>query len=349
MHDPRSSSISIILTGGTIGAVLLDHSTRVEAAGNDTLRTRIAALTSKQGFDVQFHQLLCKASEDFDMPEWHAIASKVDELINQGCKRFLITHGTDTLPFTATMLQLLFAKRDISIALAAAFYPLADARSDAIPNLTAAMALLTDAQFHAGVYVPFRGTGQEVLLHHAMHVKQMAADAGGFDSFYGAAAGIYKELTGLSWANQNVEEIKTDFKVPSQEAMVDATRHVYFLGTYPGLNLLPYHALARKNDILLVIRNYHSGTANSSDGHGSIAEFIKTFPESLVAFSPLPAALVTKPYESTLNLMRMGAYMYRDLPVHKLYVLGLLGIANGLSPHAALAPAQNWLLNSIAE
>jgi hypothetical protein len=112
------------------------------------------------------------------------------------------------------------------------------------------------------------------------------------------------------------------------------------------MNLAPYHALAKQNDILLVIRNYHSGTANASDVQGGVAEFMRLFPNSLVAFSPLPAALVKKPYESTWNLMRLGAHVYRDLPPHKLYVLGVLGIANGLSPRDALAPAKQWLLNA---
>lgn len=338
--------IAIILTGGTIGSILTDDATRADTAGNALLQSRMESLTKNRIFDFKFHQLLAKDSGDFDMPDWHAVASQVDTLIKQGCKRFLITHGTDTLPFTATLLQLLFGKRDVSIALAAAFYPLADPRTDATANITAAMALLTQPDPRKGVFIPFRGTGRDVTLHHATNVQQMSADAGSFHSFYNAAVGVYKEGIGIEWAEDRQQEIETDFQIPTCESMVAAARRVYFLAAYPGMNLVPYHAIAAKENILLVIRNYHSGTANASDVHGGVIEFIKRFPESLVVFAPLPAALVKKPYESTWNLMRMGAYVYRDLPPHKLYVLGVLGIANGLQPREAVAPAKPWLLNT---
>lgn len=345
MPSTAKPSIAIILTGGTIGSILTENATRADMAGNQLLQSRMESLTKNRIFDFHFHQLLAKDSGDFDMPDWHAIASEVDAQIKKGCRRFLITHGTDTLPFTATLLQLLFAKRDVSIALAAAFYPLEDARTDATANITAAMALLTQPEPRKGVFIPFRGTGRDVTLHHATNVQQMSADAGSFHSFYDAAVGVYKEGIGIEWAEDRPKQIETDFQVPACESMVSAAKRVYFLAAYPGMNLAPYHALAAKENILLVIRNYHSGTANASDGHGGVAEFMKRFPESLVVFAPLPAALVKKPYESTWNLMRMGAYVYRDLPPHKLYVLGVLGMANGLQPREAIAPAQPWLMN----
>ncbi len=338
-------SVAIILTGGTIGSVLTDEATRADDAGNALLQSRMEALTKNRIFDFHFHPLLAKDSGDFDMADWHAIASEVDALIKLGCKRFLITHGTDTLPFTATLLQLLFGKRDVSVALAAAFFPLCDPRSDATANITASMALLTQPEPRRGVFIPFRGTGRDVTLHHATHVQQMSADAGSFHSFYDAAVGVYKEGVGIEWAEDKPQQIETDYSIPTQESMVHAAKRVYFLSAYPGMNLAPYHALAAKENILLVIRNYHSGTANAHDGHGGIAEFIKRFPESLIAFAPLPAAYIKKPYESTLALMDMGAFIYRDLPPHKLYVLGVLGLANGLAPRDALLPAQPWLMN----
>ncbi len=348
MPNTARPSIAIILTGGTIGSVLTDNATRADMAGNQLLQSRMESLTKNRIFDFHFHQLLAKDSGDFDMPEWHAVASEVDAQIKKGCKRFLITHGTDTLPFTATLLQLLFGKRDVSIALAAAFYPLEDARTDATANITAAMALLTQPEPHRGVYIPFRGTGRDVTLHHATNVQQMSADAGSFHSFYDAAVGVYKEGIGIEWAPEQPKQIETDYTVPSESSMVDAAKRVFFLSVYPGMSLLPFHALAKQNDLLLIIRNYHSGTANASDAHGGIAEFIRLFPNSLIAFSPLPAALVKKPYESTWNLMRLGAQVYRDLPPHKLYVLGVLGMASGKSPRDAIAPAKYWLMNQTA-
>jgi hypothetical protein len=63
-----------------------------------------------------------------------------------------------------------------------------------------------------------------------------------------------------------------------------------------------------------------------------------------VAFAPFPAELINKPYESTLALIRAGAHMYRDLSVHKIYVLGVLGMANDLPPRDALAAAGPWLV-----
>lgn len=337
--------VSIILTGGTIGSVLTEHATRADQAGNAVLQSRMETLAKNRMVDFQFHSLLAKDSGDFDMPDWHAIATVVAAEIKKGCTRFLITHGTDTLPFTATFLQLLFGKRDVCIVLAAAFFPLSDPRSDATANITAAMALLTQPQLKPGVFIPFRGTGHDVMLHHATHVQQMPADAGSFHSFYNEAAGVYREGIGFEWTQVRHQDIETDFELPTCEALVDAARRVFFLGAYPGMNLSPYHALAAKEPILLVIRNYHSGTADASDRHGGIAEFVRRFPESLVVFAPLPAAFITKPYQSTFELMRLGAQIYRDLPPHKLYVLGVLGMAAGLAPQEALLPAKPWLMD----
>jgi L-asparaginase/Glu-tRNA(Gln) amidotransferase subunit D len=349
---PQSSSkpsIAVIMTGGTIGSVLTDNATRADEAGNALLQSRMEILAKNRIFDFKFDQLLAKDSGDFSMREWHMIAQKVDEIRASGCTRFLITHGTDTLPFTATLLQLLYGKKNITIALTAAFYPLEDKRCDAMDNLTAAMALLTQPEQRYGVYIPFRGMGQDVTLHHAMNIKQMAADEDAFHSLYDNPAGVYQQGKGFSWNEHKRRLLETDYALPAAEALSKAAKRVFFLQAYPGMSLLPYHALAEKEDILLVIRNYHSGTACAIDGPGRVMEFIKKFPKSLVAFAPFPAPLINKPYESTIALINHGAHIYRDLSVHKLYVLGVLGMANGLAPRAALDPALPWLLKSVSE
>ncbi len=344
------SQIAVILTGGTIASVFTPHATAVTDGGTATLQHEVLELLGGKN-NISFHRPFTKASENFEPVNWLAILRQIEEIRASGTTRFLITHGTDTLAYTAALLSLYYGKSDLTICLVAAFYPLADLRSDIDSNLAAAAAVLTEKNPHKGVFVPFRGMGLDidapVALHHGLAIKPMQPDAVSFTSFYDAPAGFLRTSRFdkvLQWRKQEAPDIHADFRLVSEDVLVKANARMVMTSMRPGLDFRTYESKAREEDIVLVCETYHSGTAFAEDRPGSAIDFMRRNPGSNVVFAPYPAHLIDKPYESTLKLMDAGAAFYRDLQPHTLYMLGTLGLAHGRNPREALLPAKNWRL-----
>ncbi len=111
--------------------------------------------------------------------DWENLATCVCERINQGIPGVVITHGTDTMEYTAAALSFLLHQVTVPIILTGSNYPITDTRSenDAIDNLYDALLFGTKSHL-SGVYVVF---------HHCVYkgtrVKKMTDWASGRGSF----------------------------------------------------------------------------------------------------------------------------------------------------------------------
>ncbi len=148
------NKLLLLGTGGTIaclpGAHGLEPSFKV-AGLLDYISTDISNIECQDLFQLD--------SSNIQPEEWRDIAAALHRAIAQGFSGVVVTHGTDTLAYTASMLSFMLRGVKIPIVLTGAQHPIAYPDSDGKSNLT--NALIAARALPGGVYICF---GDRVIL-----------------------------------------------------------------------------------------------------------------------------------------------------------------------------------------
>lgn len=131
--DPKKPKVTIITTGGTIASKVEYKTGGVKAIEKpEELLYNIPEL--KDMANIRFLNVLEKMSEDLDYSDWHKIAKAVAKELNAG-KAVIVTHGTDTLHYTAAALSFMLKDLHKPVILVGAQRSPDRASSDAALNL----------------------------------------------------------------------------------------------------------------------------------------------------------------------------------------------------------------------
>jgi L-asparaginase len=150
-------NIKVIFTGGTIGSrtdgdcvrlggspyVLIDN----WLAQNER-HTTVTSFSTDEPYSV--------LSENITADNYLLLAECVKKSLG-GFDAVIVTHGTDTLCYTAAFLGLLFADADIPIILVSSGYPLDDSRANGMENFAAAIDFARSG--YGGVYAVWHANG----------------------------------------------------------------------------------------------------------------------------------------------------------------------------------------------
>lgn len=143
--------ILVIFTGGTIGSAADNGWISPDASAQSML------LSGYGGVELDTLAPYTILSENLSASEINLLAASVRENIGK-YDGIIVTHGTDTLQYTAAALSFTVDCADTPVVLVSANYPLADARSNGSANFEAAVALI-GAKTGGGVYVSYRNQG----------------------------------------------------------------------------------------------------------------------------------------------------------------------------------------------
>jgi aspartyl-tRNA(Asn)/glutamyl-tRNA(Gln) amidotransferase subunit B len=251
------SVIQILSLGGAIVARESEQGDVV--AGDPTEIVRLLEAEGSLGLKVAFEEgeVGRILSEEITPDEWARLASGIDERLRGGrASGIVVTHGTDTLSYTASLLFWLFPRPPVPIVLAASLQPAGKEGSDAIPTLRKAIQVA--AQSEPGVYVVFGG---QVLSPLNLKFERMAAD--GFRNWNmgrpcHAGNALFDELP----LSGDREKLRSRI-----EAAINAT---LILRVYPGMrgdHLIELMDRGVKN---FVLELYDTGTANLRDSPYSL-------------------------------------------------------------------------------
>ncbi len=125
--------------------------------------------------DVETRVLCNLDSTDLTPTHWMALARTIAESMER-YDGFVVTHGTDTMPFTASALSYVLKNLPKPVILTGSQRPLADVRSDARANLVGAVDLALRDVTEVGIY--FGGK----LLRGNRTTKTSSFAFGAFDS-----------------------------------------------------------------------------------------------------------------------------------------------------------------------
>jgi aspartyl-tRNA(Asn)/glutamyl-tRNA(Gln) amidotransferase subunit B len=196
-------------------------------------------------------------SEEITPEDWARLAAGIDEKLKGGrAAGIVVTHGTDTLSYTAPLVYWLFPRPPVPIVLAASLQPAGKPGSDAMPSLRKAIEVAAGAE--PGVYVVFGG---RVLSPLNLKFERVTAD--GFRNWNMAKpchAGdpLFEELPLAG----DRDRLRTRI-----EAAINST---VILRMYPGMRGDHLVELMDRGVKNFVLELYDTGTANLRDSPYSL-------------------------------------------------------------------------------
>jgi len=158
--------ILVIMTGGTIGSML----TGDWIAPNERCTYALLEHYNKKhpDSDVEFETVVpfTTLSEQLSNDHINRLIACVREHKDNGYGGIIITHGTDTLQYTASALGYVFGVNSLPIVLVSSNYPLEDRRANGHHNFRAAVAFIR-SQSGKGTFVSYKNLDTVTRIHRA--------------------------------------------------------------------------------------------------------------------------------------------------------------------------------------
>jgi glutamyl-tRNA(Gln) amidotransferase subunit D len=157
--------VAIISTGGTIASRVDYRTGAVQPALTAAdLASVVPELSSIAEIDA--HILFSEYSENIGPTHWKRLAEEVDRRIDSGAEGVVISHGTDTLHYTAAALSFALANLPVPVLLVGAQRSSDRPSSDAASNLTGAVALAARADLATVGVAMHRDLSDHVIIAH---------------------------------------------------------------------------------------------------------------------------------------------------------------------------------------
>lgn len=328
-----SNSITLITTGGTIGSTIESDSVNV-SQGEQQLRRHIQQVCEHKKISLTTRAAFNKNSEDLTPQDWLTLINSVADEVADGTKNIIITHGTDTMAYSAAAIALCFRDLPVKVVLTGSCFPIDHPNSDVTVNLLGAIATVSEPQIPNGIYVSFVNQAGETQVIDALDIKPMCFDELSFKASFGQYFGSFKSDTDSFEAQPLARQtlplsMKINFSDINPAKLWANSQRIVQLNCYPGMNAVQMCAGLTAGSCVM-INLYHSGTGPSLAGENSLLEAVTSRTDLIFLLSALPSPYITKPYTATLSLMRAGAKVYQDLQPHVLYLLVVLGLSAGI-------------------
>ena len=347
MTYTSAHTVSFLHTGGTIASGLQDGVQAVGAEGAGRLRGLLDSYEDKNQFRFAHDEICRQDSAELTHAILHRLLCGIQRGIDQGISRFVVTHGTDSLPYTAALLDYYFGDRPVTIALLAATRDLSRPDTDGLDHAEAAMQLVVREAPRHGVFIPYtreRGAkGKHVLhIHDARTLLPMQHDSAIFLSRHDRPAGALLPGENIQWRHAHVPAHDVARKIPAVRMFDRAAEKIIGpMDVATNMSLRWVDKDAAREGVVLILRPFHSGTAPATF-NTAITDFARAYPHSRVVVTPLPEALLRGPYEPTHKLIRAGIPFFTRLEPHYARSHIMAALAGGMECAGAVESLKAW-------
>ena len=158
--------ICVIFTGGTIGSYSAEGG--IVDLKAETGSLLIEKYRERFGNAVEFDELrpLNILSENMQPADLETMADCIRNVNKDNYDGIILTHGTDTLCFTANLFSQIFCDIKIPLVIVSALYPLDDDRSRGVENFAGAVTFIESVDY-GGVFVSFENFSENCKIHLA--------------------------------------------------------------------------------------------------------------------------------------------------------------------------------------
>jgi len=224
--------ILVIGTGGTIVA----ESTGDGLSPSEDSDVMLRTLDNLRGYyDIDYEGIMNLDSSNIQLEEWQAIATHVYEALDK-YDGIVITHGTDTMAYTASVLTFMLQNLNKPVVLTGSQLPLIHPITDATNNLS--LALLAVENDIPGVSIAFHH--KIIKGCRAVKVRTMGFDA--FESVNYPYLAEYK----MEGMRKHPGDISIKEPCGPVKFLPDLSGDVFLLKLIPGSNPRIFDALMRQ-------------------------------------------------------------------------------------------------------
>lgn len=238
--------ILLLATGGTIASSKGEEGL-VPTLSSNEIRQYLNVF--KEEAEIICEDILNLDSSNIQPEEWQIIGKRIHDAITKNeCEAIIITHGTDTMAYTASALSFMLANLPIAVILCGSQLPLSHPLSDGIDNVRLAFKTALYDEFK-GVYVAFN---HKVMLGtRCVKVRTMGFNA--FESVNVDPVGIL-DARGLTINQSLLLKHHGSFKFTE-----DLCKDVFLLKLIPGMRPEILDVLAKQNYRGIVIEAFGAG------------------------------------------------------------------------------------------
>lgn len=313
------NKLLVIFTGGTIGSKRQGGSIDVNQSGSFSLIDSYNNSSAVRD-DVTLHaiQPLNLLSENITPSDWLDLASAIRSIDLSSYTGIIVTHGSDTLAYSAAMISYLFANTSVPLVLTASNYALDDERSNGSRNFANAIDFIADARL-PGVFVVYENDQRQPLVYLGTRITQAVSFTDQFGSPYGEPYGMMVERRfewNASKRNPEPQQLmhghQALFKWEPETLVIDDS--IVYIKPYPGLNY-SYYSFTDKKPKAVLHDLHHSGTANATEeGPHSLLPFISRCKVEGIDFYICPIRDRSDAlYSSSLRLIEAGATVIENM------------------------------------
>lgn len=311
--------ILVVFTGGTIGSRIHNSTIDVNEEAGYSL---IKLFQDRYHYDVEFDTLqpLHMLSENITPEHWGVLYDLMRDIPLGSYAGIIVTHGTDTLPYTSAALGFLFHHTPVPIIITGSNYPLERENSNGFSNFSRSVEFIINAAI-PGVFALF----QDNTGRNAVYLASRIMEADSYNDQYPAFGGVY--FGEIKEGRFKPEENRIN---PSPGSLVQSgtgllkgpltfQNQILAIRPYPGLN---YDFFRFGNKPRAVLHSlYHSGTGCINASSNSLPAFIKRCREEgtdfyLMSFKNIDQDL----YRTSRELLACGATPLRNISFEAAYV-----------------------------
>ena len=246
-----------IFTGGTIGSTKRND---VISTDENKSYMIIDAYRSKYGIDFDYDAIepYVELSENNTGRHIRMLVNAVTQNQNKGYDGIIVTHGSDTLQYSAAAIGYCIGLNSLPICLVAANLPIEDSRSNALDNLHGAIKFIEGA-CGRGAFVIYRNASSDtVKAHRATRLIGAKAYSDDSESVGGIAFGYFDKNYNFI-KNPDYTERADEAEPLDATLLGDISREIVVISPYPGM-IYPQISDGVK---YVVLNTYHSGTLNT--------------------------------------------------------------------------------------
>lgn len=315
--------ILVILTGGTIGSRVEGEEMDVTA---DSPYKLLAQYQDRYGKDHEFEviQPFTILSENMTLSFWNRLCSCLWDIPYEAYDGIILTHGSDTLSYTAALLGLVFCHIPVPLILIASNYPLGEKGSNGLANFRSAVELI-DTHMVKGVFCVYQNNKGENNVYLATRMTEADPYLDQFGSFGGVPLGTMEEGTFRYLAhpvNPSLRQIREERRAVTAACPV-FRRPVLMLRAYPGLDYGSVDLRVKPAAVLHYL--YHSATACIRGEGTALPGFISRCREmGIPVYAASAKSLSGRQYVTAKEIREQGAVLLQNISPEAAYAKTLL-------------------------
>ncbi len=266
--------ILVVFTGGTIGSRLTGATIDVDQAVSRMILNGFEkAFPGETELDAV--QPMNVLSENFTPKHWKIISDCIYEKKDCGYDGVIVTHGSDTIPYTSAYLSYVFSQSQIPIVLTCSNYVLDHPKSNGQQNFNNSVLLITRNSLR-GIFSVFRDDKGKNVVFLGTRMEEANPYNDQFTTCGGIEFGEIKDgkfLPVTHPTNPAPEELVPDgTKKIEADCLSEFKNEIFAVKAYPGLNYTNFCFGPKTKAVLCSL--YHSSSNCVGTNEYSLTEFI---------------------------------------------------------------------------